>query len=210
MIRNDTIAIAILMLVAVLSVWLGVWGPTNTTTWKDWQPIMSAFVALGAATLAYTAAMAKVRLDERTASQTERRKLLGIFLRFDFAVDVVRYEAGNLGVLTAQPASPSENNLVVVDDLALTEVPEMKEAWSNLDYFPLVLSRLFYLVRNDLYNFEQFKKDHPGEEYPCEYGMAPAEELTDLHEIFVDLTDHCTNALEEVRAEIAVLRARMT
>jgi hypothetical protein len=55
----------------------------NTTALRDWQPLMAAFVALGAAALAYSAAMAKVQFDERMARQTEYRKILGIFLRFD-------------------------------------------------------------------------------------------------------------------------------
>jgi hypothetical protein len=37
--KYDTIAM--LMLAAVLSAWLGVWGPTNTTALKNWQPLMA-------------------------------------------------------------------------------------------------------------------------------------------------------------------------
>src|SRR4029078_1025637 len=101
----------------------------NTTTWKDWQPIMAAVVALGAAGVAYTAAMAKVRFDERTATQNELRKILGIFLRFDFAVDVLRHESNYMVKLTDPPVSPSENNIVIVDVLAVNERPELEEAW---------------------------------------------------------------------------------
>jgi hypothetical protein len=93
-------------------------------------------------------------------------------------VDVVRYESKHFGVLTDQPASMRENDLVRVDDLAFTETPDMNEAWSNLDYFPIELSRRFYVLRNEIYNFEQFKKDHLGDEYRCEYGMTPQEEAS--------------------------------
>ncbi|MDE5454162.1 hypothetical protein GWE18_15140 [Bradyrhizobium sp. CSA112] len=207
--KFDTAAISLLMFTAVLSVWLGVWGPTNATSWKDWQTLMAAFVALGAAVVAYTAAMAKVRFDERAASQNECRKILGIFLRFDFAVDVLRHEAEYMVRLTDAPASPSENNIVTVDNLAFNELPEIKEAWNNLDCFPVELSRSFYSVQNAMYNFTEFKKDHDGETYRCEYGMTRSEDLDYLQSIIVDLQEHCVAALIQVRGEIAKLRARI-
>ena len=176
---------------------------------KLWQPVLAALIALLAATLAYSAAMAKVDLDERTARRTECRKILGIFLRFDFAVDVLDYEAKNLLEQTAAPASASENNVVEVNDLALSEMAEIKEAWSNLDYFPVGLSRSFYSVQNAVYNLAEFKKDHVGEKYPCEYGMTPSEELVDLRDILADLHEHSKEALKQVRKEISNLRKRM-
>ena len=198
--RYDQLAICLLMFAAVLSAWLGIWEPMNATTLKDWQPLIAAFVAFGAAALAYSGAMAKVRFDERTVRQTELRKALGIFLRFDFAADVVRHEAKYFSDLTASPASITENNIVRVDDLAFTDTPEMGEAWSNLDFFPVELSRRFYVLRNELYNFEDFKKDHAGEEYRCDYGMVPQEELVDLHANLVALAEFASNAVQEARA----------
>jgi hypothetical protein len=100
---------------------------------QKWQTLSSAFVALGAATLAYNAAMKRVRFDEQTARENLRRKTLGIFMRYHFAVDVLRYEAKNL--LKELPKSASENFSVAVDNLALSELPEIKDAWENLDYF---------------------------------------------------------------------------
>jgi hypothetical protein len=207
--KYETAAVSLLMFTAVLSVWLGLWGPTNTTSWKDWQPLMAAFVALGAAVVAYTAAMAKVRFDERTASQIECRKILGIFLRFDFAVDVLRHEANYLIKLTDPPVSPSENNIVTVDALAINELPEIKQAWNNLDYFPAELSRSFYWVQNALYNFNEFKKDHAAEAYPCEYGMTRSEDLDFLRGILTDLHEASEMAVPQVRKEIAKIRARI-
>jgi hypothetical protein len=208
--KYDQLAICLLMFATVLSAWLGIWEPTNTTALKDWQPLIAAFVAFGAATLAYSAAMAKVHFDERTVRQTELRKALGIFLRFDFAADVVRHEAKYFGDLTESPASIGENNIVRVDDLAFTDTPDLREAWSNLDFFPVELSRRFYALRNELYNFEDFKKGHVGEKYRCEYGMVHQEELVDLHAIFVVLAECASSAVQEARAEIAKLRSKMT
>ena len=45
----------------------------NGFSLKDWQTITASFVALGAASLAYSAAMAKVRLDDATAKEHDRR-----------------------------------------------------------------------------------------------------------------------------------------
>jgi hypothetical protein len=176
---------------------------------KEWQTITAAFVALGAATLAYSAAMTKVHFDERTAREAERRKTLGIFMRFEFAVDVLEYEAGNLLEKIDPPQSSSENSSVSVDDLALSELPEIKEAWENLDYFPVALSKEFYEVQNELYNFAQFKKDRAGRSFPSEYGMAEHEELGELRGILKDLQQDCTNALELVGREIVKLRKQV-
>jgi hypothetical protein len=176
---------------------------------KDWQTITASFVALGAATLAYSAAMAKVHFDERTAQENERRKTLGIFLRFDFAVDVLKYEAESHLEETELPEAPSDNSMVAVDDFALSEMPEITEAWENLDYFPVTLSQAFYLVQNELYNFAQFKKDHAGESYPSEYGMAEHEDLGAFRAILRELHQNCTNALALVRIEIARVRQRV-
>jgi hypothetical protein len=173
---------------------------------KEWQTITASFVALGAATLAYSAAMAKVHFGEKTAQENERRRTLGIFLRFDFAVDVLKYEAESHLEETEPPDSPSENSSVAVDELALSEMPEIKEAWENLDYFPVELSQAFYSVQNELYNFAQFKKDHAGESYPSEYGMAEHEDLAALRAISRELHQNCLKALDVVRLEI--LRAR--
>jgi hypothetical protein len=176
---------------------------------KQWQTIMSALIALTAATLAYSAAMSKVHFDERTVRQTEYRKTLGIFLRFDFAVDVLKYEAKNFLVETDAPASSAENNILEVNDLAFSEMPEITEAWSNLDYFPVELSRSFYSIQNAVYNLVGFKKDHADETYPVEYGMTPSEDLVFLRDILEDLHKHSEAASQQVRSEISGLRKRM-
>lgn len=173
---------------------------------KDWQTITASFIALGAATLAYSAAMAKVRLDEATAKEEDRRKALGLFLRFDFAVDVLRYEADELLKGTSTPANPSENTTVEVDSLSLSEMPEIADAWENLDLFPVELSRTFYDLRNDLYNFAQFKKDNAGESYPLDYGMATPGDLAALRDILTDISSHARTALARVRDETRGLR----
>lgn len=209
-------------LALVVAIWLAYVSPkismgvTGEITWlrifnyaQKWQALIAAFVALVAATTAYIAAMAKVRFDERTALQSERRKTLGIFLRFDFAVDVLRYESEHMAELTAPPGSSSENNILIVDSLSFNEMPEIKEAWSNLDFFPAPLSRSFYSVRNALYNFADFKKENAGKTLLCEFGIPRSEEIDNLREVLVDLHAHCVAALDCVRDEIASIRTRL-
>ena len=64
---------AALMLSALITVWLGLWGPIDIQKLKDWQPLMASIIAptivLGAATLAYLAAMAKVNHDRQEAER---------------------------------------------------------------------------------------------------------------------------------------------
>ena len=96
-----------------------------------------------------------------------------------------------------------------MNDLVLSEMPEIKEAWSNLDYFPVELSRSFYSVQNAVYNLVEFKKDHADETYPVEYGMTASEVLVDLRDILKDLNEHSEKALQQVRREISALRKRM-
>src|SRR6516164_435018 len=76
---------AALMLSALITVWLGLWGPIDIQKLKDWQPLMASIIAptivLGAATLAYLAAMAKVNHDRQEAVCQRNRERLGLFLR---------------------------------------------------------------------------------------------------------------------------------
>jgi hypothetical protein len=173
---------------------------------QNWQTLGSAIVALGAATLAYKAAMKKVRFDEQTFREGVRRKTLAIFMRLDFAVDVLRHEAKSLLQETDPPESSSENYSIAVDDLALSEMPEITEAWENLDYFPVALSEEFYEVQNQLYNFAQFKKDHSGKSFRSEYGMPEREEIASLRRRLKRLRRHCIHTLVLVRREIKKLR----
>jgi hypothetical protein len=206
MLTRSVLSVCLCLLTLALVVGIAMVRDPSGFSLKEWQTITASFVALGAATLAYSAAMAKVHFDERIAQEDERRKTLGIFLRFDFAVDVLRYEAETLVKETDPSASPGENSSVVVDDLTLSVMPEIKEAWENLDYLPVELSRAFYKVQNALYNFAQFKKLHAGKNYPS-IGMTKHKDLSELRNILRDLHRHCIKALGLVRSETAKLRA---
>jgi hypothetical protein len=88
---------AALMLSALITVWLGLWGPIDIQKLKDWQPLMASIIAptivLGAATLAYLAAMAKVNHDRQEAVRQRNRERLGLFLRLRASLWRVMFEA---------------------------------------------------------------------------------------------------------------------
>src|SRR5262245_47776040 len=149
MIGRNIVPISLLC-AAVLIALLAFFHPDKFAALQPWQTLLGSFVALGAATVAYTAAMAKVAFDERTARENERRKALGIFLRLDFALDVFKYEAKEYLSATELPKDSSGNDTTDIGDIALSSLEEIKEAWQNLDYFPVELSRAFYDVQNDL------------------------------------------------------------
>jgi hypothetical protein len=77
---------AFLMLCTLIVVWLGLWGPLlDLEKLRDWQPLMASIIAptiaLGAATLAYHSAMAKVYHDREEAERRRNSERLGLFLR---------------------------------------------------------------------------------------------------------------------------------
>jgi hypothetical protein len=121
---------------------------------KLWQPLIAALIALGAAGLAYHAAMAKVNFDRATLEKAEADKRRRYAMRLDFALNTFLTDARLL------PLNPMRINPLGqwnVADLAL-EVPTqalevgLDEAWENLELFdtPIVnsLGVLRYLVRD--------------------------------------------------------------
>jgi hypothetical protein len=138
---------------------------------KGWQTITASFIALGAAWLAYIGVMAKLKYDERTAKELDRRRTLGMYLRMYFAVGVLHYEAREaLETTVAAPENESENETIEVNNISLSDLPEIREAWANLDSIPPSVLSNFYLVQDELYNFATFKKDHAGQSYNFEFG----------------------------------------
>src|SRR6266436_9830515 len=87
-------AVGILLILTLIAV-----GWRDDFHLKDWQPLMAAVIALSCAavvyrgaTLAYTAAMAKVDFNREINQRSEKRKALGLCLRLEFAFNVLRHE----------------------------------------------------------------------------------------------------------------------
>ena len=82
--KYDLLAISLLVFSAIIVAAMSV--DPNHFSIKDWQPLMAAFVALGAAgvayqgvTLTYKAAIRKVDLDRSIYEQEVRRRQRGIY-----------------------------------------------------------------------------------------------------------------------------------
>jgi hypothetical protein len=199
--RKDFVPFLIILLAVALATFALV-APGQFGKLKDWQTLTASLIALVAATVAYRGAMARVELDERIIAQSERRKLLGVLLRLDFAMDTLKYEADEILSGLAIPSDPAGNTVLAVDETSLSELSELKEAWDNLDLFPSDLTRSVYNVQNELYNFKQFKADQAGETYPIEHGIKMPPDVDYLRTILVDLSASCETGLAKARAEI--------
>jgi hypothetical protein len=182
--KYDLLAISLLIFSAVLLVWLGLFGPTNTSTWKDWQPLMAAVVALGGASivyrgamLAYRAAMAKVDLDRRLNDRSQVRQELGMFLRLDYALNVLRHEAevlrNSIPNQTNSTATPIE---VSGSWLVLKEPEALIESWNGLQSYPPSIAERLSTIRTFLYDLANFSNVLKDNEWQITaWGKVPAE-----------------------------------
>lgn len=116
---------------------------------KDWQPLMAAIIALGAGTLAYLGAMAKVDFDREKEQRDTERKKLGLYLRLRHAAENLHREADNV----VQRLGFNMNRYVhkvSTPQIQMTERAELDEAWNNLEMFPATLSFELDLIRSEL------------------------------------------------------------
>jgi hypothetical protein len=150
--RYDLFAVSFLMFAAVFVVWLTV-DPKGFAL-KDWQPLMASFVALGAATLAYNAAMAKVNYDRARELRELSRKRLGIYLRLRYAAAELVRQTNNVKLALGMNVTRGKRN-VPVYSITIGNPKELEEAWANLDLFPVAVSMLIDYVRE---NFNQARK----------------------------------------------------
>lgn len=116
---------------------------------QNWQTFMAALVALGAAGIAYRAAMAKVAFDREIADRDLRRRKLGMLLRLESAIAPVFAR-----LLAIESAFTwkfySSRRTLRIEDMAMTEPDEFTEAWQNLDFFPLETIHDLRLMRHTL------------------------------------------------------------
>jgi hypothetical protein len=196
--RNDMLAICFLLFAAVLSVWLGIWGPTNTTTWKEWQPIMASVIALGGAgivfrgaTLAYRAAMAKVDQDRELHLREVRRKQRGVYLRVAFAALVLEVDAAHLIKEFTDPTGFGVTKLVNPSIIKLRGLSEFEEAWTNLDLFPGSLANSISSVKIALFNVEDARSRLGTNDVALTHFTHGNEPLDDLRQALEAITSVC-------------------
>ncbi|MDA9453063.1 hypothetical protein XI00_01955 [Bradyrhizobium sp. CCBAU 21359] len=141
--RYDLLAISLLFVTAVLAAWLGIGGPQGSSL-KDWQTLIASAGAIGAATLAYRAAMAKVEVDRAEHKREFLRRQLAQYLKLDIALESFRPA---VQLINANLAFSDDGRGVRASALRVKEAPELAEAWDNLDVFPRRLIREIATIR---------------------------------------------------------------
>jgi len=139
--------ISALMLAAILTVWLGLWGPIELSKLEKWQTLIASFVALIAAGIAYRGATAKVRYDQEVAAKEALRQKLALLLKLEFALRQLIDKARGTKFMFAS-AIPGQT--FSARDFDIEEPPELEEAWASLDIFPRHLIGEIRNVRNSL------------------------------------------------------------
>jgi hypothetical protein len=204
--RYELLAIGLLIFSALLTVWLGVLGPTNTTTWKEWQPLMASVLAIGGALivyrgakLAYSAAMAKVDLDREVHARESARLTLGVCIRLEFSLRQLLYEVREQFALVPDWDRQREFT-VYTKDFNLTMQPKLDEAWANLDRLPRRLSLTISDIRGGYFDFETFIRINPNAQWT--YGVFTREppETVQPRDILKTMERNCIAALDHSHA----------
>jgi hypothetical protein len=112
---------------------------------RDFQPTMAALVALGAATFAYFAAMAKVTLDREIAARQRAKERIGLYLRLISQLRRLQQDAYYIGdylgerVMRAKKDNTSRVEWIP-EILALSgDFEEVEKAWQNIELLPAVV-----------------------------------------------------------------------
>jgi hypothetical protein len=152
-------AVGIILILTLIAV-----GAHDDFHLKDWQPLMAALIALGGAsivyrgaTLAYTAAMAKVDFDRELNQRNEKRKALGLCLRLDFAINVLRHEGETMRDNVPDGYNFTKDKKINSDWFDVEEPDALINAWNNLDVFPSTIANHLSTIRGILYDFGQYK-----------------------------------------------------
>jgi hypothetical protein len=146
--RYDLLAISLLVFTVVFLSW-NIAGPKDFS-FKDWQTLTASIVALGAATLAYQSAMAKVDYDRAKELRDLWRKRLGIYLRLRFAASELVRQTGNIKLALGMNLYARNRN-VPAYSIKLGEQlsKEFEDAWNNLELFPVTASMAIDYVRSE-------------------------------------------------------------
>jgi hypothetical protein len=146
-----------IVLILMIVTWLGLWGPINFAKLQDWQTLMTGFMALVAAGVAYWGATAKVRHDREVIDAENKRRRLALFLKIEFAFRQLVKTARSRDVKFM--FAPALKPTFEAADFALEEPPELEEAWMYLDAFPRHLIAEIRTVRNSIRKLSALKAD---------------------------------------------------
>ena len=149
--KYDLLSISLLMFSVILVTAMAV-GPTglSLTALQAWQPLMAAIIALGAGTLAFRGAMAKVEFDRTVHSAQQRQRLKNLHTKLLYSAYIFLSETGK----AAGRFGGFQRSQRTVKDFAVGWQPEFDEAWTSID---LLSEDSAHILANIKYNFDLFK-----------------------------------------------------
>jgi len=175
--------------------WLGVWGPLDLNALKEWQTLLSALVALAAATIAYRVGMAKVNLDRELAVDGKR---LGLQLRLSFALNQLWPQAASVADATNPFKLYNKQKIVPISTLTILEPPEIAEAWGNLELLSKDVNLRLLIIRSALQHLNITISAHSQEEMTVSIG-GPSD---NIHNSAAAVANACKNILAELTVEL--------
>jgi hypothetical protein len=204
--RSDTLGICLLMFAGALVAWTGIFGPTTPMTLKEWQPLMSAAIALAGGYLVYRGAMAKVYEDRDRERRELDRKKLGLYFRFGFALNQILVELHQVEEKTKYRPLGAANELGA-EDIAIAAPPEIAEVWTSLDLLPRKVIPEVHVIRVAFLNLSRIL-----EKMPEGYKLRPLNRYSDTYfkpylPFLEMLRGACERAVVELNAAIDRLKA---
>lgn len=191
----------LLMFVILLTTWLGVIGPIDMAVLKDWQPLMAALIALGAASMAYLAAMAKVKLDREMSERAVLRHKLALYLKIEFTLQVLGAEARRIEQKTKWTLLSTKT--VSCADISIVEPPEIAEAWNYLDVFPMQTVQALRIVRSSLRKSRMLLEPHPPTaSWKVDIDVTGQNPTGDISKLSGEIAKACETAVERLGNEI--------
>jgi hypothetical protein len=147
-----------IILILMIVTWLGLWGPIDVSVLERWQTLLTGVLALIAAGIAYRGATAKVRHDREVLASENLRRKLALYLKLEFAFRQLIEKTRSVQV-KFMFAGVTTGRTFEAGDFAISEPPELEEAWASLDIFPRPSIAQIRNVRNSLRKLAAIKAD---------------------------------------------------
>jgi hypothetical protein len=172
-------------------------------TLKDWQALLAAGVALAAAIIAYFASMEKVNLDRELSDRDTLRRKLGIYLKLEFALQLLGADSGKIANKLKWTVLLSDRS-VPVADMRTVEPPEINEAWEHLEMFPRSVIGELQLIRVSLRAWRDILDGvDPLTEWKVEPFAIKGNRASDVRELAYKVSVACENIVERLRNEVS-------
>ena len=171
---------------------------------REWQILIASMVAFAAAVIAYKAAMAKVMLDREIADREVLRKKLSLYLKLEFALQVLGSEASV--VVNSTEWIFNRNKSVTVEELKIAEPQEIGEAWNYLDVFPMQTIKELRIIRATLRKCAITLNGHPpGTKWTVEIGVMKNYPVQVINNFAKEIRNACKAAVEQLSTAVQAI-----